>query len=78
MVRLMNSSERNFTVFYSSEFTKDCFKVDDLRADIAKLNVNITSSCLSQGIHVELSEAWYTFENLWKLFTVKQYPTRLV
>jgi hypothetical protein len=65
--------------FHSSrEFNTDNLTTDRLRADIAKLNANIISSCISQGIPIENHHATYTLENLCKLLTFKQYLSRLV
>lgn len=59
-----------------SEFNTEELITDDLRANIAKLNANIVSCCLSEGIPVELANVSYTLENLLKLLTLEQYRCR--
>ncbi|CAF0884523.1 unnamed protein product [Rotaria sp. Silwood1] len=58
------------------EFNGDNLTTDRLRGDIAKLNANIVSSCLSQDIPIDNTNATHTLENLLKLLTFKQYHSR--
>ncbi|UJR28391.1 hypothetical protein I4U23_009632 [Adineta vaga] len=58
------------------EFNTNNLTIDCLRANIAKLNANIISSCLSQGIPIELNNVSYTLENLFKLLRLERYPSR--
>jgi hypothetical protein len=58
------------------EFNTDNLTTDRLRADIAKLNANIVSSCISQGIPIENTHVTHTLENLCKLLTFKRYLSR--
>ncbi len=62
----------------SREFNTDNLTTDRLRADIAKLNANIVSSCISQGIPMDNTNVTHTLENLYKLLTFKRYLSRLV
>jgi hypothetical protein len=81
MVRLVNQKllfRNRFYCFDFRNFNQDEVKIDHLRADIAKLNTNIISSCLSQGIQIEFTNAPYTLANLLKLLTFNEYPSRLV
>lgn len=66
------------SVFFSREFNTDNLTSDRLRADIAKLNANIVSSCISQGIPIDNTNVTHTLENLCKLLTFKRYLSRLV
>jgi len=63
---------------FPREFNTDNLTTDRLRADIAKLNANIISSCISQGILIEKANVTHTLENLCKLLTFKRYLSRLV
>jgi len=63
---------------FPREFNTDNLTTDRLRADIAKLNANIISSCISQGILIEKTNVTHTLENLCKLLTFKRYLSRLV
>ncbi|CAM4742828.1 unnamed protein product [Rotaria magnacalcarata] len=58
------------------EFNGDNLTTDRLRADIAKLNANIVTSCLAQDIPIENTHVTYTMENLLKLLTFKEYRSR--
>jgi len=58
------------------EFNTDNLTTDRLRADIAKLNANIVSSCISQGIPIDNTNVTHTLENLCKLLTFKRYLSR--
>lgn len=58
------------------EFNTDNLTADRLRADVAKLNANIISGCISQGIPIESASLTHTLENLYKLLIFKQYPSR--
>lgn len=60
------------------EFNTENLKADRLRADIAKLNANIVSSCISQGICIDDSHVTHTLDNLCKLLTLKYYHSRFV
>lgn len=58
------------------EFNGDNLTTDRLRADIAKLNANIFSSCLAQGMPMDLPNFTRTLENLRNLLAFKRYPSR--
>jgi hypothetical protein len=78
--RISQSMLRNqfvWLVFFRS-FSQDELLIEHLRADIAKLNANIITTCLSQGIPIEFTNVTHTPENLLKLLTFDQYPTRFV
>jgi hypothetical protein len=63
---------------FSREFNNDNLTTDRLRADIAKLNANIISGCITQGIPIDKTNVTHTLENLCKLLTFKRYLSRLV
>ncbi|CAF2421952.1 unnamed protein product [Rotaria sp. Silwood2] len=58
------------------EFNNDNLTTDRLRGDIAKLNANIISSCLSQDIPIENTNVTHTLENLLKLLKFERYRSR--
>ncbi|CAF0841091.1 unnamed protein product [Rotaria sordida] len=58
------------------EFNSDNLTTDRLRGDIAKLNANIVTSCISQDIPIENTNVTHTLENLLKLLTFKRYRSR--
>jgi hypothetical protein len=68
----------NFYLHFSREFNTDNLTTDRLRADIAKLNANIVSSCISQGIPIDNANVTHTLDNLCKLLTFKRYLSRFV
>lgn len=67
----------SFVLFFR-EFIGENLTIDRLRADIAKLNANIISTCLSQGIHIDNAHVTRTLENLCKLLTHRQNSSRCV
>ncbi len=64
--------------FYFRQFNTENLRTDCLRADIAKLNANIVSTCFSQDIPIEFTNVTYTLENLFELLKCQRYPSRLV
>ncbi|CAF0839924.1 unnamed protein product [Adineta ricciae] len=58
------------------EFNTDNLTPDRLRADVAKLNANIVTSCISQGIPIDKNNVTHTLENLCRLLTLKRYLSR--
>jgi len=73
---MFSLSYSHFSGLFTREFNTDTLTGDRLRADIAKLNANIVTSCMSQGIPMENTQVTHTLENLWKLLTYKQYRSR--
>lgn len=60
------------------EFNAENLTTDRLRADIAKLNANIVSTCISQGIPMDNARVMHTLENLYTLLTLRNFLSRSV
>ncbi|CAF3698911.1 unnamed protein product [Rotaria sp. Silwood1] len=58
------------------EFNSDNLTIDSLRRDIAKLNANIFSSCITQDIPIKDTNVTHTLENLVKLLRFERYCSR--
>ncbi len=72
----MKDEKTKINPSYFREFDTGYLTIDCLRANIAKLNANIYSSCLAQGVPIEVTSITYTLENLSKLLTFQKYLLR--
>jgi hypothetical protein len=69
---------RMIRLHFPSCFNNGPYKVDELKKNVARLNTNIVTICLSQDISIDHNHFAHTLANLHKLVTSASYPHRYV